>query len=280
VQHTAPNRWVIGNLFSGIGGMSLAARWMGWDTTFHAEVEPYASAVLAKNFPGVPNLGDVKQIDGTTMAPVDILTGGFPCQDISLAGRGAGITGERSGLWKEYARLIGELRPRYVLAENVCALRTRGLDVVLSDLGALGYDAEWHCIPASAVGAPHQRDRIWILAYPSSPRRREDPKSTYGDEGSDEGGTEKEDHLPASDGEGNRGGSVLGAMALGSNTGWQWWATEPAVDRVANGLPKRVDRLRVLGNTIVPQIPFQIFRAIQAVDSRPSLRWVYNQLVA
>jgi DNA (cytosine-5)-methyltransferase 1 len=99
---------------------------------------------------------------------VDVLCGGFPCQDISLAGKGAGIGGERSGLWAEYARLIRDLRPRYVIVENVAALLARGLDVVLADLAACGYDAEWDCLPASAFGAPHQRDRLWLVAYPES----------------------------------------------------------------------------------------------------------------
>ena len=96
---------------------------------------------------------------------IDLICGGFPCQDISVAGKGAGIGGSRSGLWTEYARIIGEVRPRYVIVENVAALLDRGLERVLGDLAALGYDAEWHCIPASAVGAPHRRDRVWIVAY-------------------------------------------------------------------------------------------------------------------
>src|SRR5690554_5209584 len=107
---------------------------MGWTTAWYSEIDPYASAVMAKQFPGVPNLGDIRHIDGRQVPPVDILWGGFPCQDISLAGRGAGIAGERSGLWKEYARLIGEIRPPYAVVENVSALRSRGLDVVLKDL--------------------------------------------------------------------------------------------------------------------------------------------------
>ncbi len=105
---------------------------------------------------------------------IDLICGGFPCQDISVAGKGAGIAGERSGLWTEYARVIGELRPRYVIVENVAAMLGRGLGVVLGDLAALGYDAEWHCIPASAVGAPHRRDRVWIVAYPASGRSEPD----------------------------------------------------------------------------------------------------------
>jgi DNA (cytosine-5)-methyltransferase 1 len=156
----------IGSLFAGIGGFDLAAEWVGWETAWFSEIDPYASAVLKKHWPNVPNLGDITQIRNAPK--VDLLCGGFPCQDISNAGKQAGIGGERSGLWKEYVRLIEEIRPRWVVAENVAVLRSRGLNTVLSDLASIGYDVEWHCIPASAVGAPHQRDRIWIIAYPNT----------------------------------------------------------------------------------------------------------------
>lgn len=158
----------IGDLFAGIGGFSLAAKWMGWETVWYSEIDPYACKVMEKNFPGVPNFGDITKIDGSKVPPVDMLCGGFPCQDISGAGKGEGLDGKRSGLWSHFARLISEIQPRWVLVENVPALRSRGLDRVLKDLCEIGYDAEWHCIPAKAIGAPHQRDRIWILAYPKS----------------------------------------------------------------------------------------------------------------
>jgi DNA-cytosine methyltransferase len=158
----------IGSLFSGIGGFDIAAEWLGWRTAWYSEIEPYACAVMRKHFPQAINHGDISKIDGRTIEHVDILCGGFPCQDISLAGKGAGIEGERSGLWKHYKRLIQEISPRFVVAENVSALRTRGLDTVLQDLDEIGYDAEWHCIPAAYVGAPHRRDRIWIVAYANS----------------------------------------------------------------------------------------------------------------
>src|SRR5690606_15350571 len=122
---------------------------MGWETAWYSEIEPYACRVMEKNFPGVPNLGDITKI--TNPPSVDMLVGGFPCQDISVAGKGVGIGGERSGLWSEFARLIGEIHPKWVVAENVSALRSRGLALVLQDFHALGYDAEWHCVPASAV---------------------------------------------------------------------------------------------------------------------------------
>ena len=160
------------DLFSGIGGFSLGLeRTGGFETVAFCEIEEYPRRVLAKHWPHVPCYDDVRTLTADRLAAdgiaVDVICGGFPCQDISTAGKGAGLEGERSGLWSEIARLVGELRPRYVIVENVSALLGRGLGTVLGDLAALGYDAEWHCIPASYVGAPHRRDRIWIVAHPN-----------------------------------------------------------------------------------------------------------------
>ena len=157
------------DLFSGIGGFSLGLERSGaFKTVAFCEIEPYCQKVLAKHWPKVPIYDDVRTITADKLASdgitVDAICGGFPCQDISTAGKGAGLEGERSGLWFEYARIIGELRPRYVIVENVAALLNGGFDRVLGSLASLGYDAEWHCIPASAVGAPHRRDRLWIVA--------------------------------------------------------------------------------------------------------------------
>lgn len=163
--------FTVGSLFSGIGGFDLGLeRTGGFQTRWFCEQDKFCAQVLNKHWPGVPVYPDVTTLRGGQIEPVDVLCGGFPCQDLSVAGKGAGITGERSGLWKQYARLIGELRPRYVFVENVPALRSRGFGVVLGDLAALGYDTEWDCLPASAFGAPHQRDRIWIVAYPRGER--------------------------------------------------------------------------------------------------------------
>ena len=143
----------------------------GFETVAFCEIEPFPRKVLAKHWPEVPQYDDVRTLTAERLAAdgiaVDVICGGFPCQDISTAGKGAGLAGERSGLWSEIARLVGELRPAYVIVENVSALLGRGLGTVLADLAALRYDAEWHCIPASHVGAPHRRDRIWIVAYPT-----------------------------------------------------------------------------------------------------------------
>ncbi len=164
------------HLFAGAGGGLLADLLLGHIPIGACEIEPYPRNVLLARqrdgiLPSFPIWDDVCSLDGTPWrGSVDVLCGGFPCQDISAAGKGAGISGERSGLWKEYARLIGEMRPRFVFAENSPLLRTRGLGVVLEDLAALGYNARWGIIGARNVGAPHKRDRMWVLAYRSVKR--------------------------------------------------------------------------------------------------------------
>jgi DNA (cytosine-5)-methyltransferase 1 len=166
------------DLFSGIGGFSLGleravsdGEYTGFETVAFCEIEDFPRRVLAKHWPDVPCYTDVRELTGARLAAdgigVDVICGGFPCQDISFAGLGAGLAGARSGLFYEIARLVSELGPRFVILENVGALLSRGLDAVLGTLASLGYDAEWHCIPASALGAPHRRDRVWIIAYPN-----------------------------------------------------------------------------------------------------------------
>ena len=170
------NKLRVLDLFSGIGGFSLGLeRTGGFETVAFCEIEDFPRRVIAKHWPDVPCYRDVRELTAERLAAdgiaVDVICGGFPCQDISTAGKGAGLSGERSGLFYEVARLVGELGPRFVILENVGALLSRGLDAVLGTLASLGYDAEWHCIPASAVGAPHRRDRVWIVAYPQGIRR-------------------------------------------------------------------------------------------------------------
>ena len=240
----------VGSLFTGIGGFDLGLERAGMRVLWQCESDDYCRRVLAHHWPNVPCYDDVRQLRGTgrQVEPVDVLCGGFPCQDLSVAGKGAGIDGARSGLWSEYARLIGELRPRYVIVENVSALLGRGLGRVLGDLSEVGYDAEWDCLPACAFGAPHQRDRVWLVAYP----------------GGDDGVADPDSSRPAHLREGEARRRVvssrpgMGATAGGSGEpGWstsEWWATEPDVGRVAHGVPARVDRLRSLGTALVPQI--------------------------
>jgi DNA (cytosine-5)-methyltransferase 1 len=271
----------VGSLFSGIGGFDLGLERAGMRVIWQSEIDPYASAVLRKHWPAVPNLGDIRGISAATLADAkcaeqwpqsseadeqhwnyrrwqeatgrigercktfpDILCGGFPCQDISNAGKRAGIDGERSGLWSEFARLIGDLRPRYAIMENVAALLGRGIERVLGDLAALGYDAEWHCIPASAVGAPHRRDRVWIVAHASGADARRFDGIAQGAKFAEWLATQL---LPDPRGNGRDG---------------HCWQSEPDVGRVAHGIPSRVDRLRCLGNAIVPQVAEIIGRAI------------------
>lgn len=275
------------DLFSGIGGFSLGLERAGMRTVAFCEIDPFCQRVLAKHWPGVPVYSDIRDLsgrrlwdDGNTVS-IQVICGGFPCQDISIAGLGAGLAGERSGLWREYARLIGELRPLYVVVENVAALLGRGLDEVLGDLAALGYDAEWHCIPASAVGAPHRRDRIWIIAH----ARR------HGLEGV---GAGRNAPGPSLDDERRSAGRVSFAPAIADAISRQFaqlrqarrmgreeplsghghWqiASEPFVRRGDHGFPNRAHRLRSLGNAVVPQIPEAIGRAIMRVSDTSQLR--------
>lgn len=164
----------IGSMCTGYGGLDAAVlEVFGGSVAWHAEVDPDASKVLAYRFPWVPNLGDLTAVDWSAVEPVDIVTAGFPCQDISYAGRGEGIQeGNRSGLWHHIADALGVLRPRLVVLENVAAIVARrpGLDFVLADLADLGLDAEWTCVRASDVGAPHGRDRWFLVAHPADER--------------------------------------------------------------------------------------------------------------
>jgi DNA (cytosine-5)-methyltransferase 1 len=296
------------DLFAGIGGFSLGAHWAGmrFDRHFYSEVDDYACKVYAARFPESEALGDICKIRGSDLPTGDwIIAGGFPCQDISVAGKGAGLAGERSGLWYEYARIIGELRPRYAIMENVGALAFRGLDSVLGSLAALGYDAEWQDIRASDVGAPHRRERIWIVAYPNEDgldkpyrniRGMEREECTEESRESEPSGitealaicrklADAPQHgcgqgrarRPNPIGEGQPEqplqalADTASLYAQGySDRSWQresrgggWWATEPDVGRVAHGIPSRVDRLKCLGNSIVPQIAELIFRGIK-----------------
>jgi DNA (cytosine-5)-methyltransferase 1 len=152
-----------GDCFAGIGGMSLGLKRAGFTVRWQVEREPFCENVLARHWPDVVRRRDVRFAGATNLAPVDLIAGGFPCQDISAAGRGVGITGFRSGLWREFARIVRELHPRWVLVENVPALRHRGADTVLSDLEVAGYACWPLVVGARHVGAPHRRDRVWIV---------------------------------------------------------------------------------------------------------------------
>ena len=225
------------DVFSGIGGFALGLERSGHRVAAFCEIDPYCRRVLQKHWPHTPVYEDIHAVNAARLAAdgisVDAICGGFPCQDLSIAGTGAGIEGARSGLWAECARLIGELRPTVAIVENVTALLHRGLDRVLGDLAALGYDAEWHCIQASDVGAPHRRDRIWIVALANANQPR------------------LEGRLRASLQE---CAGQLASWPGSSHWIGSGWITEPDVGRVALGVPARVDRLRSLGNAVVPQV--------------------------
>jgi DNA (cytosine-5)-methyltransferase 1 len=245
------------DLFSGIGGFSLGLeRTGGFETVAFCEIDPFCRRVLAKHWPHVRQFEDVTKLKGEDVGPIDVICGGFPCQDLSICGGAAreGLAGERSGLWREYARLIGELRPAIVIVENVPGLLSLGLGDVLGNLAALGYAAEWECIPAGAVGAPHIRDRFWLVGYPNN-------------EGQSD--VALNDETPRLSGmASNANGSRL-EVVFNRKQGQRSpfvraheWAAEPDVDRVAYGIPGRMDRLKALGNAVVPQIPELIGRAI------------------
>ena len=255
----------VGSLFAGIGGFDLGLERAGFEIAWQVEIDPYCQRVLAKHWPAVTRYGDIREVDWHTVEPVDLLCGGFPCQDISLAGKGAGLTGERSGLWFEYAKAIEVLKPRYVLIENVSALRSRGLDQVLGALASLGYDAEWHCIPACAVGAPHRRDRVWVVAYASCAGRRSRGQSSS----TRQEIAHRSIEMAHSTSAGPQGHGAECELGQGQSemqvSGSGWWQSEPDVGRVAHGVPSRVDRLRALGNAVVPQIVESIGRFILAV---------------
>jgi DNA (cytosine-5)-methyltransferase 1 len=243
------------HLFAGAGGGILGGILLGHTTVCAVEIEPYPRKVLLQRqrdgiLPKFPIWDDVCTFDGIPWrGSVDVLCGGFPCQDISSAGKGAGITGERSGLWKEYARIIGEIRPKFVFAENSPLLRTRGLGVVLEDLASLGYDARWGIIGAGAVGAPHKRDRMWVLAYKSTNSTSFRPQ-----EGNGEQGISFEPKLgPAK--------QVGSAWASPVKNRWMGLVPSECI-RVDDGVAHRVDRLKAIGNGQVPGVAALAWRTL------------------
>jgi DNA (cytosine-5)-methyltransferase 1 len=223
-----------GSLFSGIGGIDLGLERAGWRSIWYSEKEDYPAQVLAEHWPGVPNLGDITNIDWSTVERPDLIAGGFPCQDISRAGLKVGIEGSRSGLWSYMADAVRHLRPRYVLVENVSDLVVRGLDVVLRDLHLLGFDADWSVVSACAVGAPHTRERLFIVAHHPD-RHGEGEVSHHAGPGQ---------------------GGWFEPRGSGGDPRGDWWLSEPALDRVAHGVPPAMVRrpLFALGNAAVPQV--------------------------
>ena len=238
----------MGSLFSGIGGFDLGLERAGYEIAWQVEIDPYCQRVLAKHWPTVQRYGDIRDMDWGTVRPIDLLCGGFPCQDLSFAGKRAGIDGERSGLWSEYLRAIVQLRPRYVLVENVPGLLSNAyMGRVLRDLAESGYDAEWRVLSAAQYGAPHLRERVWLLAYPTS--QLWNGMSTHGIWGDGCSGEKWKSRR-----------QDFGILPLGS----RWESYQPSICRTDDGLSSRLDRMKSLGNAIVPQIAEALGRMILA----------------
>ena len=250
-----------GSLFAGIGGFDLGFERAGMQCMWQVEIDPFCQQVLAKHWPNVERFSDVREVGAHNLGAVDVICGGFPCQDISNAGRRAGITGERSGLWSEFARIIRELRPRYAVMENVSALLVRGMGTVLGDLAACGYDAEWQVLRASDIGATHRRARIFILAYSKSANGERGNIGPY-----------------PRNGIGWGSGSEFNESSIDARTippwmlaGGNWQASESPVLRVDDGVSNRLDRnrrLKACGNAIVPQVAEWLGRRIVEGEQR------------
>lgn len=221
-------------LFAGAGGGILGGHLLGWRTVCAVEFNPYAASILAARqndglLPPFPIWDDVCTFDGRPWRGlVDVVSGGFPCQDISAAGKGAGIEGDRSGLWGEMARIVCEIQPKYVFVENSPMLTSRGLGRVLGDLAEMGYDTEWGCISAAEMGAHHVRERIWIAAHIAGQGLERSKRS-------EQEGFRKRPSRPIE------------------------WPCEPPVGRVVHGVPARMDRIQALGNAQVPRVAAAAF---------------------
>lgn len=238
-------------LFAGAGGGILGSHLLGWNTICAVERDAYAAQVLAQRqndgiLKPFPIWSDITTFDGKPWKGIiDVISGGFPCQDISGAGKGAGIEGDRSGLWAEMARIIGEVRPRFVFVENSPMLVSRGLTRVISDLAKMGYDAHWARLSASNFGAPHQRDRLWLVAgwdqffsHSDLHRlgwRQQQPESF-----------KKAQH------------TINHRHSIG-----RIWGIESRLGRVANGVAHRVDRLKAIGNGQVPEVARSAFKILR-----------------
>ena len=287
------------DLFSGIGGFSLGLESTGhFETAAFCEIEPYCQKVLKKHWPDVPIFDDIRQLKGTDIGTIDIITGGYPCQPFSVAGKQKAEQDPRH-LWPEYFRLIQELRPTWVIGENVGGHIKLGLDSVLEDLESEGYSTRTFSISASSIGANHKRERVWTVAYSnnrsseqndkiqtgwntsnsssqnvanSQSQWRGEPRYSYQEKRSSESSSTQpqssSSDVANSDSkrgclwETNRQNAEDVRQSPRGEETFGWWDIEPRVGRVAHGIPKRVDRLRSLGNAVVPHIPYYIGQAI------------------
>jgi DNA (cytosine-5)-methyltransferase 1 len=262
------------DLFSGIGGFSLGLERAGMETIAFCEFDEHAQKVLRKHWPDVPIHSDVRSLNGHDYrGTVDVVTGGFPCQDLSSAGKQEGFSGERSSLYTEMLRVISECMPQYAIFENVTGLITgdsgRWFGQFLYDLDKIGFDAEWHCIEAAYVGAPHRRNRVWVIAYPHSGRELKKKEIfTRGD--TIISSTIKIKISANANSKRCKGFAKIAHdlkqqiefMRSSEAVRKRFNLSQSPLCRANDGLPRRLDRLRRLGNAVVPQIPEAIGRAI------------------
>ena len=278
------------DLFSGIGGFSLGLERAGMKTVAFCENDAKCRQVLTKHWPAVPQFEDVKELskevlDETGITDIGLICGGFPCQGFSIAGQRKGEADDRY-LWPEFFRLIQEIRPDWVIGENVAGIINLGLDTVLADLEGKNYSVQTFVIPACALNAPHRRDRVWIVAHTNQNSESTINEKRLSDADPNARRCEQDKKISA------RGNTVINGsdnVAYPESSGlegWQvrgvgdqtqpqfgagcWsvtshWRSEPDVGRVAHGVPRRVDRLRQLGNAVVPQIPEIIGKAIMEI---------------
>jgi DNA (cytosine-5)-methyltransferase 1 len=233
-------------LFEGIGGFSLAARWMGWNTVAWVEIDLSCQKVLKKNFPKSIGYGDIRKFDGNAYkGKIDILTGGFPCQPFSKAGNGSGEL-HSSYLWHEMYRVIREIEPPFIVGENVANIEHLGIEKMLADLENSGYKVELYNIPAIAIGCSHQRERLWIVAHNDTFRLQNVQQSRISE-------------IPKI-----QKNKCIQVEELFRVEGDKGWVYQPRICGVIDGIPSELDknRLKQIGNAIVPQIAYQIFQAL------------------
>ena len=297
------------DLFTGIGGFALAAQWVGFKTVAFVEIEPYAQAIIRQNFGAVADTegeresaitgspckgvlqlardcriyGDIRTFDGTAYRGATLLTGGFPCQPFSQAGKRRGAADDRA-IWPEMFRVICEARPAWVIGENVAGIVTMELDRVLSDLEGEGYAVQPLIIPACAVDAKHRRDRVWIVGHAEDGRLRRGETSGSGgqpaqssedvaDTARHEQGWQEQRAIGEQVGLcGESHGMDAGRALLQGRRAQEsaQWLPEPDVGRVAHGVPRRVDHLKGLGNAIVPQVAYEIIKGIAEIERERS----------
>ena len=262
----------VGSLFSGIGGLDLGLERAGMRVIWQSEIDPYACNVLSKHWPEVVNHGNIKEINWKEIERPDVICGGYPCQPFSTAGKRRGQEDPRH-LWPWVRTAISELRPRYAILENVRGHLSMGGLSVIGELASIGYDAEWRVVSAASVGANHRRDRIIIVAYPNGGRCQQCKPEAQPFQGiscgckrdvADTDGEQLGQRRFKGDARQTNSRRVYNGARQKSYDGWQWWQTEPDVGRVVDGIPARVDRLRGLGNAVVPQVAEVIGRLVVA----------------